>query len=288
MALNRAAISESDRRFIIGRSGGCCNKCRRSIFLENEFAERARIGDDAHIYAYSDDGPRGSDPGAPADRNTVGNIILLCKNCHAEADQQPLKFTTITLTEMREAHYIWIEDCLGDNQVHKPRFHYLYYINMPRLDMYAVSNLIPLPPLNFESAQCFRDLGYKAGRIMAAYTQVLNADEMYAHKIEKSSDVTDLKTGRYYFLEPVNFRTVSIDEEFRIEVSWKADRSIIYRKYGDWKFICQIDPRWITTSTAASTLCSGQAMLCGVVRINQIDREARKIYSSPLFLAEPE
>jgi hypothetical protein len=288
MALARAALSEADRRFIIARSGGCCNKCRTAVFLENEFAERARIGDDAHIYAYSDKGPRGSDAGAPANRNARENIILLCKNCHAEVDQQPLKFTPHLLTEMRQAHYAWVEECFGQSRVDKPRFHYLLYLNMPRLDMYAVANAIPLPRLDLEPAQRFRDLGFKAGRTMAAYTHVLNADEMYARQTGKDEDLSTLSVGQYCFLEPANFRTVAIDEGRDLEAAWEAEKSILYRIYGGWKLICQIDPRWITTSTAGSTLRSGRARLCGVVRISRIDPETRRAHASPLFLAEPE
>ena len=46
MALARAALSQSDRRHVIGRSGGCCNLCRIPVFLDNAFGEKARIGDD--------------------------------------------------------------------------------------------------------------------------------------------------------------------------------------------------------------------------------------------------
>lgn len=105
VALVRSRISEKDRRFIIGRSAGCCNKCKMRVFVENEFGEQARLGDDAHVWAYSPDGPRGQDEGAPADPNDRRNIILLCKNCHTEVDSQPCKFTTDVLTAMRETHY---------------------------------------------------------------------------------------------------------------------------------------------------------------------------------------
>jgi hypothetical protein len=286
MVLARAALSEPDRRFIIGRSGGCCNKCRRQVFRENEFAERARIGDDAHIWAYSEEGPRGSAPGAPADRNARENIILLCKNCHAEVDQQPMKFTAMVLTAMREEHYGWVEKCLGHAPILKPRFHYTLYINVPRVDMYAVANSLPLPRLDFGTAQCFRDLGFAAGQVMAGYTHILNSEEMYARQVWEKDDISRLETGQYCFIEPANFRTVAIGKGGDLQTAWASNKSIIYRRFADWTLICLIDPRWITTSTAGSTLRSGQAQLCGVVRINRIDAEAHRVFASPLFLAQ--
>lgn len=286
MALARAALSESDRRFIIGRSGGCCSKCKTQVFRENEFAEKARMGDDAHIWAYSEEGPRGSAAGAPADRNARENIILLCKNCHAEVDQQPMKFTPAVLTAMREAHYAWVDRCLGQARVQKPRFRYILYLNMPRVDMYAVANSISLPRLDVGTAQRFRDLGFEAGRVMAGYTHILNNEDMYAHQLGERDDISRLETGQYCFIGPVNFRTVAIDKGGDLQTAWAADKSIIYRRFAHWTLVCLIDPRWITTSTAGSTLQSGQARLCGVVRINRTDAEARKVYASPLFLAQ--
>ncbi|MET1111955.1 MAG: hypothetical protein ABWX67_10565 [Allosphingosinicella sp.] len=287
MALKRAALSEPDRRFVIARSGGCCNKCRTQIFRENEFAEKARIGDDAHIWAYSAEGPRGSAPGAPDDRNARENIILLCRNCHAEVDQQPIKFTAAMLTAMRAGHYAWVDSCLGTARAQKPRFHYILYLNVPRLDMYAVANSIALPRLDFGDAHRFKDLGFEAGRVMATYTHILNAEDLYAHQVEDDDDISRLQVGQYCFIAPANFRTVAIGKNGDLNAAWASDRSVLYRRFADWTLVCLIDPRWITTSTAGSTLESGRARLCGVVWINRTDVEARKVYASPLFLAQP-
>lgn len=286
MALARAALSESDRRFIIGRSAGCCNKCRRPVFQENAFGEKARLGDDAHILAYSEQGPRGDASGAPADRNDRKNIVLLCKNCHAEVDQQPNQFTPGVLTVLREDHYTWAAWCLGNVQTVKPRFQYTLYLNVPRLDMYAVANSFPVPRLDFGSAQSFRDLGFGAGQVMANYTYILNSEGLFARSVEADDDISGLEAGQHCFVGPENFRTVAIGRGSDLQSAWAKRKSVIYRRFSEWTLICLIDPRWITTSTAGSTLASGQARLCGVVRINQIDTDARSVYASPLFLAQ--
>ncbi|MFL6726019.1 MAG: HNH endonuclease [Sphingomicrobium sp.] len=288
MSLIRAKLSEADRRFIIARSAGCCNKCRKQVFIDNEFGEKARLGDDAHIWAWSDDGPRGRSPGAPDDRNSRTNILLLCKNCHAEVDQQQLKFTPGALTAIRDGHYVWADWCRGETLIQQPRFHYILYLNVPRTDMYAVANSIPVPRPEFGDAKRFRDLGFAAGQVMASYTHVLNCEELYALPIGPDADLSLLAVGQYCFLEPTNTRTVAIDRGSNPEEEWRSDRSIVYCRRGDWTLVCLIDPRWITTSTAGVSLQSGQAELCGVVRIARIDLVARKVYASPLFLAQPE
>lgn len=287
MKLSRAKIPESDRRFIIGRSAGCCNKCKIPVFVESEFAERARLGDDAHIWAFSETGPRGGADGAPVDRNARGNILLLCKNCHSEVDQKPIEFSPQALLSMRDAHYQWVETCLGQVTVEKPKFHYITYLNIPRVDMYAVASSIGVPHIELGSAKCFRDLGMAAGRIMAAYSRILSAEDMYAHGVEPNEDISSLCVGQYCFILPSFFRTVSVNESQNLPDAWASDKSVIYRWYKDWKLVAWIDPRWITTSTARCLFRSGQALVCGVVRVSRIEIEKRKVCVSPLFLAEP-
>jgi hypothetical protein len=287
MGLSRAPISERDRRFVIGRSGGCCNKCKEPVFVDNEFGEKARLGDDAHIWSYSDDGPRGAGNKTLGERNERTNVILLCKNCHSLVDQQPIKYDDSVLTKMREDHYAWVRQSLGAGNVAKPKLHYILYLNLPRVDMYAAANSIALPHTDLGSAKSFRDLGIGAGRVMTNYTHVLNAEEMRAYSLDEAFDLSALDEGTYCLVQPMDFRTVAIGKSADLQAAWASGKSIVYRKFGDWTLQCLIDPRWLTTSTAEVTLTSGRARLCGVIRINRIDPERSEIKASPLFLAHP-
>ncbi len=40
----------------------------------------------AHIYAFNEQGPRGNVDGRPEDVNSVGNLMLLCPDCHKLVD----------------------------------------------------------------------------------------------------------------------------------------------------------------------------------------------------------
>lgn len=286
MPLARSRVSERDRRFIIGKSGGRCNNCRIDLFVENKFSEQARIGDDAHIWAYSDGGPRGSAAMVPSDRNSPENLILLCKNCHALVDQQEKEFTADVLIRMRENHYGWVSSCLSQIPTIKPLFHYALYLNVPRIDVYAVINSILLPNFNLEGVERFLDLGMNAGRLMAAYTKIFNVEDLYAYPVSKHRPLVIPAIGQYIFLENTDFRTVSIDKEKNLIAAWAAERSVIYACVSDWKIVGFIDPRWITTWTALCSLRSGRVALSGVLHVSRIDPDARKIYASPLFLAQ--
>lgn len=288
MSKDRKKINEADRRFIIGKSGGRCNRCRREVFVENEFGEKARLGDDAHIVAASDIGPRGIARKNILDRASLQNLILLCKNCHSEVDQQPTKYSEAQLLQIRENHYSWVEESLGRKILQRPKFHYLSYINIPRADMYAVANAIALPAFSSGSALSIRDLGLQTGRLMACYTEILNHEDLYANKFTDTTKIDELRVGAYWFSASANFRSKKIHDQPNLLAAWSKFESGIYRKFDGWKLFCQIDPRWITTSTAYSTLCGGTLTAMGLVHINKIDLDGQFAIASPLFLGAPD
>lgn len=288
MSADGRKISEADRRFIIGRSGGRCNKCRREVFVENEFGERARLGDDAHIVAFSDLGPRGESSKVDWIRASAKNLILLCKTCHSKVDQQPKEYSESRLIQIREDHYSWVEACLGSKLIQRPQFHYLSYINIPRADMYAVINSIAQPRLSIGNARSIRGLGFEAGRLMASYTGVLNHEQLYANRFNNETKLEELEVGSYWFSPPANFRSKKIDDQSDLLSAWKKLESVIYRKFQGWKLVCLIDPKWITTSTAYITLSGGTLITMGLVHINKIEPGNRVAVASPLFLGVPD
>lgn len=253
MTLKRAKVSDADRRHIIGVSGGCCNKCKERVFRENEFGERARLGDDAHIVAASDKGPRGESSLTANERSSADNLMLLCKTCHAKIDQQPQKYPETLLLQMRRDHYEWVESCMGSLIVKRPRFHYLSYINIPRADMYAVVNSFPLPVLPIGSAESIRDMGINAGRLMAAYVGLLNREELYANTFDDQTRLSEVSVGSYWFSKEATFRAKKVQHEVTsgLVEAWKKQECVIYRKFDDWRLVCMIDPRWMTTNTAS-------------------------------------
>ncbi|MBW8319241.1 MAG: hypothetical protein K0M49_01520 [Arenimonas sp.] len=284
---DRQRISEANRRFIIGQSGGRCNKCRIELFVQNEFGEKARLGDDAHIIASSDYGPRGNEEIGQQQRRSADNLILLCKTCHSEIDQQPKKFNEDVLLRMRDEHCCWVEERLGST-VTKPRFHYLSYINIPRADMYASVQSIALPEFDLNGAETIRQLGINAGRLMAQYTSVLNVEELYSNVLTDETSIGEISEGDYWFVNEVLFRTKRIGGYENLPDAWRNDESVIYRDFGSWRLICLIDPRWITTTTTLVGFQSGSYKLAGLLHINRIEPERGRVIASPLFLGSPD
>jgi hypothetical protein len=123
---------------------------------------------------------------------------------------------------------------------------------------------------------------------MASYTEVLNHDELYANALGNNTRIEDLKVGSYWFSSPANFRSKKIRDQADLLLAWDRLESTIYRKFADWRLFCLIDPRWITTSTAYSTLSGGTMIVMGLVHINKIDVGNRTAIASPLFLGAPD
>ena len=249
-----------------------------------------RLGDDAHIVAASEDGPRGESDLDSQGRASSKNVLLLCKNCHAEVDQQPKRFPVTSLLQMREKHYDWIENCLGAVVRNRPPFHYLSYINVPRADMYAAANSISFPQPQLGAAESIRDLGIASGQLMASYISVLNHDDLYANELSDDTALTDLRVGEYWYSPEATFRSKKVHHEFSVDVpqAWEKQECVIYRKLDGWRLVCMIDPRWITTSTASVILSSGTFNTIALVHIASIDTDSKIALASPIFLGAPD
>lgn len=71
------------------------------------------IGENCHIAAESDDGPRADLTMESAQRNSYANLILLCRNHHKVVDAQEGEYTASKLRQMKATHESWVKEQLG-------------------------------------------------------------------------------------------------------------------------------------------------------------------------------
>jgi len=109
-------ISVKTQKMLWGRAAGRCSRpdCRQDLFEdETEADDPTLVGENCHIVAESDDGPRG-DPSMPLERrNSYGNLILLCRDHHKVIDAQEGEYTVLRLHEMKATHEAWVAAQLG-------------------------------------------------------------------------------------------------------------------------------------------------------------------------------
>lgn len=99
-----------------GRSGNRCAlpSCRKVLVEdETETDDASIVGDEAHIVAREEDGPRGISPLTAEERDKFGNLILLCKIHHKLIDDQPTTYTVDILNQMKQDHLEWVEKSLN-------------------------------------------------------------------------------------------------------------------------------------------------------------------------------
>jgi CBASS immunity sensor of nucleotide second messenger signals len=84
-------ISVSVQCMLWGRAAGRCEfeGCNVPLWKSPVTQEQVNIAQKAHIYAFSDGGPRGNAEIDETEVNDIGNLMLVCHACHRKMDQSP-------------------------------------------------------------------------------------------------------------------------------------------------------------------------------------------------------
>lgn len=85
-------IKAEVERELWARAAGRCefHGCNRILFKSPVTQETVNISEKAHVYSFSKQGPRGWGPFAKNEEglNDVGNLLLVCHDCHEKIDRQ--------------------------------------------------------------------------------------------------------------------------------------------------------------------------------------------------------
>lgn len=92
------------------RAAGRCqfDGCNRLLYKSPVTQEIVNISEKAHIYSFSEDGPRGWGPFKrnPKNLNDVDNLMLMCHDCHKTIDQdkEGAKYSAALLKQWKNNH----------------------------------------------------------------------------------------------------------------------------------------------------------------------------------------
>lgn len=104
----RSKIPDSTHAELVARSAGRCEFCNVFLYKHPLTGERGNFAEDAHIVAFSENGPRG-DEDRPADINNIDNLMLLCRPDHRLIDRNADRYTRPFLEQRKREH----EDRIG-------------------------------------------------------------------------------------------------------------------------------------------------------------------------------
>lgn len=103
------SISIKTHKLLWGRSGNRCAICKTELVeSQTDTDDPSILGEECHIIANHDGGPR-SEPSLPdSDRDKADNLILLCRNHHKIVDDQFEAYTVERLRAIKSEHEKWV------------------------------------------------------------------------------------------------------------------------------------------------------------------------------------
>jgi hypothetical protein len=105
-------ISDKTRKLLWGRSGNRCAYCRRELVMLGTTDDDSVIGDECHIIAKHENGPRNNPSLSEKEIDSYENLILLCKIHHKMVDDQPIEYSINVLRKMKLRHEEWVRNTL--------------------------------------------------------------------------------------------------------------------------------------------------------------------------------
>ena len=103
-------IKHEDQRELWARAAGRCqfDGCNKIVYQSPVTKEAVNIGQQAHIYSFSKDGPRGWGifKSNKENLNKVENLMLMCHACHVtiDKDKKGEKYSANILQKWKQQH----------------------------------------------------------------------------------------------------------------------------------------------------------------------------------------
>jgi hypothetical protein len=97
-------IGENTKVLLFAKSAGRCEICNKLVIKDSTTREQFICGEMAHIYAFSNKGPRANKK--VVDKNNVDNLLLACPDCHEKIDKtgQDKYYTARQLKDYKSEH----------------------------------------------------------------------------------------------------------------------------------------------------------------------------------------
>lgn len=108
------SISQKDIKFLWGKSASRCAICKKILSHKaTTDGTDFLIGEQAHIVARNNDGPRGISELSIGERDTYSNLILLCPNHNTSIDKNPIDYSIEKLHKIKSDHELWVQESLS-------------------------------------------------------------------------------------------------------------------------------------------------------------------------------
>lgn len=135
------AFHQTDIKILWGKAAGRCSMpdCRKKLVTNASDAMPSKailFGENCHIVADSEKGPRGKSSLNEAERDRYPNLILLCANHHTVIDKDPNSWPIEKLHQIKADHEIWVETQLTDVAQSRSDVLYSQLVNLATDNLY--------------------------------------------------------------------------------------------------------------------------------------------------------
>jgi hypothetical protein len=89
---------------LYARAAGRCEFCNKDTLAHSLTQQDGTFAEQAHIVAFKEDGPRGTEGHRPTGINALENLMLLCLECHELIDGRPQDYRRSLLERLKREH----------------------------------------------------------------------------------------------------------------------------------------------------------------------------------------
>lgn len=268
--------------------------CRRKVVWESAAGGRSLTGEIAHIVGAQRAAARGR-VAFSGDRDGPDNLMLLCREDHKVIDDNEDEYPVERLHRIRKEYLAWLESQLTLAQRWSASIISQYtYLNVPRLDEFAATLGFQVRHHPIPGTTHLSELNYELNYLMEQYRRVIENLPMESVLVDKIGFAHEGYVGQVVSFERLRFRNRNVPL-YRPEgkmTSFTGNLEYdphIYHAFPDWRFVINIDLRWITTNTAYGLVRSSGAgaLFSGFTRINAVDFETRTMFATGLAIGLP-
>ena len=113
------STNAKDVKILWAKAAGRCSMpdCRKKLIAASgrEKSGSSLIGENCHIVAEKESGPRGESSLTLEERSRYPNLILLCRNHHKTIDDDAITWSIEKLHQIKSDHEIWVEEALSES-----------------------------------------------------------------------------------------------------------------------------------------------------------------------------
>ncbi|NSY16165.1 hypothetical protein [Neorhizobium sp. AL 9.2.2] len=268
--------------------------CRSKVVWESDAGGRSLTGEIAHIVGAQRAAARGKVPFF-GDRDGPDNLMLLCRTDHKIIDDNEDAYPVERLHEFREEYLAWLESQLTPTERWSAGIISQYtYLNVPRLGEFAATLGFHIRHQPLSGATHLSELNYELNHLMQQYRLVLENLPVESVPVDKIGFAHEGYVGQIVSFKRLRFRNRNVPihrpEGHMTSFTGTLEHDPhIYHAFPDWRFVINIDLRWITTNTAYGLVRSGGAgsLFSGFSRINAVDFESKTMFGTGLAIGIP-